>query len=143
MSKSLTFDRSRLCATLWQLAQVFWVGGLFMMQVLVAPALGLTGLAPLLLQDLIAQANVLLVGVAGFGIAVQCLALACAGGVRALREGARGPLLLISLLACLIYLALVLSGAQVGRVQVLSYAVLGVCGLLLVLQPVPGAGRQA
>ncbi|MBD1589170.1 MFS transporter [Pseudomonas typographi] len=143
MSKSFTFDRSRVGATLWQLAQVFWVGGLYVLPLLLVPALRLMGLAPLLVDDVLHQAGQVLIEVASAGIVLQLVLLVAAHGWRTLPGDTRGQLLLLGLAACLIYLGAALAQAQGGRIQVGCYMLLGACGVLLVLQPPPGAARQA
>lgn len=141
MSTSLTFERGRAYAVLWQLAQVFWVGGLYVLQGVVAPAMSLTGLAPLLLDTLMQQAAWVLIQVAGLCIMLQLVLLGTAGGVQALLRDSRGQLLLAALAACLVYLGVTSGEAQAGRVQVFCYMLLAVCGVLLVVQPPPGVAR--
>ena len=47
---------------LWQLAQMLWVGGLWLLHIGLLPVLGLIGLAPLLIDEIVGTLNALLVG---------------------------------------------------------------------------------
>ena len=59
----------------WQLAQTFWVGGLWMLHFVLLPALERMGWAPLLVEDVTQVLRPLLVGFAAFCIALQLLVL--------------------------------------------------------------------
>lgn len=140
MSRSVISDRqpARAGIITWQLAQTFWVGGLWLLQFMVLPALGRIGLAPLLVEEIAGSLKPLLVGFAAFCSALQALVLVQVTGLRGLWRDVRGQLLLaVGLLA----------GSQllmrVGWFESLywasfSYLVMALCGLMLVLQPAPG-----
>ncbi|AGA85548.1 MAG: DUF4149 domain-containing protein [Gammaproteobacteria bacterium HGW-Gammaproteobacteria-9] len=140
MSRSVISDRqpARAGIITWQLAQTFWVGGLWLLQFMVLPALGRIGLAPLLVEEIAGSLKPLLVGFAAFCSALQALVLVQVTGLRGLWRDVRGQLLLaVGLLA----------GSQLlmraGWFESLywasfSYLVMALCGLMLVLQPAPG-----
>jgi hypothetical protein len=122
----------------WQLAQTFWVGGLWLLQFLVLPALGRVGLAPLLVDEIAGSLKPLLVGFAAFCSALQALVLVQVMGLRGLWRDVRGQLLLT---------VMMLAGSQLlmraGWFDSLywasfSFLVMALCGLMLVLQPAPG-----
>ncbi|PKM27808.1 MAG: DUF4149 domain-containing protein [Gammaproteobacteria bacterium HGW-Gammaproteobacteria-11] len=140
MSKSATSDRQPVRAGIitWQLAQTFWVGGLWLLQFLVLPALGRVGLAPLLVDEIAGSLKPLLVGFAAFCSALQALVLVQVMGLRGLWRDVRGQLLLT---------VMMLAGSQLlmraGWFDSLywasfSFLVMALCGLMLVLQPAPG-----
>lgn len=146
MSKSVTFDRPRgfaASAVIWQLAQVLWVGGVWMLHVAVLPVLGQIGLAPLLIEDFGVHAASLLVAFAAVGCGLQVLVLIRAEGLVGLWRDMRGQLLLMAVAACVMYFVLQVGVAGQLRWQLFCYLVLGLSGLLLVLQPVPGRARKA
>jgi hypothetical protein len=140
LSRSVISDRqpARAGIITWQLAQTFWVGGLWLLQFMVLPALGRIGLAPLLVEEIAGSLKPLLVGFAAFCSALQALVLVQVTGLRGLWRDVRGQLLLaVGLLA----------GSQLlmraGWFESLywasfSYLVMALCGLMLVLQPAPG-----
>lgn len=103
------------------------------------PAIAKTGLAPLLVEALSSALRPLLVGLAAACAGVQVLVLVRAEGLVSLWRDMRGQLLLVVLLMAASYL-----GAQrfmpeaAGLWLMFSYLVMAFCGLLLVLQPVPG-----
>lgn len=146
MSKSATFERPRgfaAAAVIWQLTQVFWVGGLWMLHLGLLPVLGKIGLAPLLIDDIGSLMASLLVAFAAFGCGLQALVLTRSQGLAGLWRDMRGQLLLMALLACAVYFVLQMWPAEQLRWQLFCYLVLGLTGLLLVLQPVPGRARTA
>ena len=146
MSKSVTFDRPRgfaASAVIWQLAQVLWVGGVWMLHFAVLPVLGQIGVAPLLIEDFGVLAASLLVAFAAAGCGVQVLVLIQAEGMASLWRDMRGQLLLMAVAACVMYFVLRVGVAGPLRWQLFCYLVLGLSGLLLVLQPVPGRARRA
>ncbi|BFN25305.1 hypothetical protein PSCT_04262 [Pseudomonas sp. SCT] len=140
MSRSVISDRqpARAGIITWQLAQTFWVGGLWLLQFMVLPALGRIGLAPLLVEEIAGSLKPLLVGFAAFCSALQALVLVQVTGLRGLWRDVRGQLLLaVGLLAGSQLLM------QAGWFESLywasfSYLVMALCGLMLVLQPAPG-----
>lgn len=143
MSKSAISDRqpARAGIITWQLAQTFWVGGLWLLQFLVLPAIGRIGLAPLLVEEIAGSLRPLLVGFAALCGALQVLVLIQVTGLRGLWRDVRGQLLLTVIL---------LAGSQLmmraGWFESLywasfSFLVMALCGLMLVLQPAPGSER--
>lgn len=93
MSKSNTSDRRRGFAAapaIWQLTQVLWVGGLWMLHFGLLPALGQIGLAPLLIEDIGSLMASLLVAFAAFCAGVQALVLIQAQGLSSLWRDMRG-----------------------------------------------------
>lgn len=147
MSKSSTSDAAlralSIEAILWQLTQVFWVGGLWVFHVGLVPALKVSGLAPLLVQDISAQIDRWLIGVAAVGLLTQLAVLARVRGVSAWWRLFSGKLLLVGFTACICYYTL-RYGVSVGeRWQVFCFVVLGFSGIALVAQPVPTRARKA
>jgi hypothetical protein len=147
LSKSITSDRRlrapSLEGILWQLAQVFWVGGLWVFHVGLVPALKVTGLAPLLVQDVAGQIDRWLIGVALLGLLTQLAVLARVEGLSAWWRQFRGQMLLLGFGACVGYYTL-RYGISVGeRWQMFCFLVLGFSGIVLVAQPVPVRARQA
>lgn len=146
MSKSPIFNRRRgvaATAVIWQLTQVLWVGGLWMLYFGLLPTLAKVGLAPLLVEDIGKLMASLLVAFAAFCAGLQVLVLVRAEGLRSLWQDRRGQLLLMALLACVVYFALRTLLPGLMRWQLLCYLVLGLTGVLLVLQPQPGRARRA
>lgn len=123
---------------LWQLAQMLWVGGLWLLHIGVLPALGLIGLAPLLIDEIDGLLSALLVGFAAACIALQVLVLVKAEGLESLWRDIRGQLLLMALYACAMYCIVHVWLPEALRWQLFSYLVLGFSGLVLVIQPAPG-----
>ncbi|HHW2424993.1 TPA: DUF4149 domain-containing protein [Pseudomonas aeruginosa] len=124
----------RAGAISWLLAQTFWVGGLWLLQFVVLPALAKTGLAPLLVETVAAALTPLLIGFAGFCAVLQALVLVSSHGPRSLWRDLRGQLLLAVALLCLVYFLV--------RGLAFNYLAVAMCGLLLVLQPVPGRDEE-
>jgi len=123
----------------WRLAQTFWVGGLWLLQFVMLPALGKIGLAPLLVEEIAGTLRPLLVGFAAFCAVLQAVVLMQAQGVRSLWCDVRGQLLLAVLLLAASHFA---AGGQLlesARWLLFSYLVIGLCGLMLVLQEPPRA----
>ncbi|SDV05360.1 MFS transporter [Pseudomonas mucidolens] len=128
---------------LWQLTQMLWVGRVWLLHLAVVPALGLIGLAPLLIEEIGGLLSVLLVGFAAAGVTLQVLVLIKTEGLRSLWRDMRGQLLLMALYACAMYCVVRMLLPEALRWQLFSYLVLGFSGLLLVLQPVPGWSDRA
>ena len=146
MSKSPTFDRPQsrqVSAVLWQLTQTLWVGGLWMLHFGVLPALVKVGIAPLLVEDIGSQTGTLLVGFAGACAVLQLLLLARLQGFAGLVRDVRGQLLWAVLVGCTTYFAVGWMLTDALRWQLLCYLVVGVIGLVLVVQPVPSRARRA
>jgi hypothetical protein len=102
------------------------------------PALEHYGLAPLLLEGIAASLIPLLLGFAGFCALLQKLVLAQVQGVRGLWADFRGQLLLAVLLLVVGFFAGPWLGLAGGSWQLFCYLAVAACGLVLVLQPVPG-----
>ncbi len=134
--------RLRAGAAAWRLAQTFWVGGLWLLHFVMLPALQRIGLAPLLIEEVGAGLRSLLIAFAAFCALLQGLILVQAEGLSGLWRQARGRLLLVILLLAVSYplLRAGLPGAEFAPRFV--YLLLGFCGALLVLQPVPGQPRS-
>lgn len=141
MSKSVTSDPPRLRAPViaWQLAQTFWVGGLWLLHFVLLPALGKIGLASLLVQEVANGLRPLLVGFAVVCVLLQALSLAVALGVRAVWKDMRGQLLLAVLLLALGFFAARAGWLVSDYWQMFSYLAMACCGLLLVVQAPPEA----
>ncbi len=140
MSKSVISKRQpqRAGAASWQLAQTFWVGGLWLLHFVMLPSLEKIGLAPLLIETIGATLNPLLIGFAAFCALLQALVLIQAEGVRSLWRDMRGQLLLVVLGMALAYFAVREWRPDAVRWLQFNYLVLALCGVLLVLQPLPG-----
>ncbi|OLS62489.1 MFS transporter [Pseudomonas putida] len=145
MSKSSTSDDSLgglpVEAILWQLAQVFWVGGLWVFHVGLVPALKVSSLAPLLVQDISVQIDRWLIGVAALGLLTQMAVLLRLRGVAAFGKLFSGKLLLVGFTACIGYYTLRYGVSAGERWQVFCFVVLGFSGIALVAQPVPTRAR--
>lgn len=120
----------------WQLAQTFWVGGLWLLHFVLLPALGKMGLAPLLVQEVESGLRPLMIGFSLACVLLQAMSLLLARGVGALWRDLRGQLLV----------AVLLLGASFfvgpGNWQLFSYLAMACCGLLLVIQAPPEAPRR-
>ncbi|VEF08536.1 major facilitator superfamily permease [Pseudomonas fluorescens] len=127
---------------LWQLTQMLWVGGLWLIHLGLQPALGEIGLAPLLIDEVASAFEVLVVGFAAACVLFQALVLIQAEGLASLWRDLRGQVLLLALYACAMFFAVRFGWPDAQRWQVFSFLILGFSGLVLVLQPVPGwSGR--
>ncbi|AGL82641.1 hypothetical protein [Pseudomonas protegens] len=127
---------------LWQLAQMLWVGGLWLLHLGLLPALGQIGLAPLLIEEISSLLSALLVGFSAACLVLQILVLIQSEGLRSLWRDIRGQLLLMAMYACAMYFVVRILLPEAQRWQLFSYLVLGFSGLVLVLQPVPGWGGR-
>ncbi|MCU1762388.1 MFS transporter [Pseudomonas sp. 14P_8.1_Bac3] len=127
---------------LWQLTQMLWVGGLWLLHIGLLPVLGQIGLAPLLIDEIAGMLNALVVAFAAACVIFQALVLVQAEGLSSLWRDIRGQLLLMALYGCAMFFAVRFAWPDAVRWQVFSYLILGFSGLVLVLQPVPGwSGR--
>ncbi|MFL1516784.1 MFS transporter [Pseudomonas prosekii] len=127
---------------LWQLAQMLWVGGLWLLYLGLLPVLGKIGLAPLLIDEIRGVLDALMVGFATACVIFQALVLIQAEGLASLWRDIRGQLLLMALYACAMFCIVRLNWPDAVRWEAFSFLVLGFSGLVLVLQPVPGwSGR--
>lgn len=127
----------RAGAITWQLAQVFWVGGMWIMHFVLLKALEKIGFASLLIQEVALYTRPLLVGLALVCVLLQLWVLKQTLSFKGLFKDTRGQLLLLAMaLACSFFITQRLwPNAQYWLVY--SYLALGMCGLLLVIQPVP------
>jgi len=125
----------KAAAASWLLAQTFWVGGLWLLRFVVLPALQKVGL---LVQSVADALTPLLVGFAGFCALLQVLVLVTAQGLSSLWREMRGQLLLTALAMVASYLVVNQLAPDAQRWLLFNYLVLALCGVLLVLQPVPG-----
>jgi len=123
---------------LWQLAQMLWVGGLWLLYLGLQPVLGKIGLAPLLIDEIRGALDALMVGFATACVIFQALVLIQAEGLVSLWRDIRGQLLLMALYACAMFCVVRLNWPDAVRWEAFSFLVLGFSGLVLVLQPVPG-----
>ncbi|WP_097305653.1 MFS transporter [Pseudomonas chlororaphis] len=128
---------------LWQLTQMLWVGGVWLLHVGLLPVLGRIALAPLLIEEIGNVLSALLVGFSAVCVVLQMLVLVRAEGLASLWRDMRGQLLLMALCASAMYFVVRLGLSDVERWQLFSYLVLGFSGLVLVLQPVPGWSGRA
>lgn len=103
------------------------------------PALGKIGLAPLLVEEIAGTLQPLLVGFAAFCAVLQGLVLIQAAGFKSLWRDVRGQLLLAVLLLAASYFAAGMGLLDLARWMMFSYLVIGLCGLMLVLQDPPRA----
>lgn len=144
MSKSAIFKRQppRAGAISWQLAQTFWVGGLWLLHFVMLPALERIGLAPLLVETINAALSPLLIGFAGFCVVLQALVLTQAEGLASLWRDLRGQLLLVVLGMTLVFFAVRHWQPGAERWLLFNYMVVALCGLVLVLQPLPGRSSR-
>ncbi len=140
MSKFAIYSPTSLGAgaIAWLLAQTLWVGGLWLLHFLVLPALGHWGLAPLLVEEIGAALSAVLVGLTLCCAVLQLLVLIRAQSLRSLWRDLRGQLLLTVLLAAAAYLGVLRWWPDARQWLLFGYMVLVFCGMLLVLQPVPG-----
>jgi hypothetical protein len=129
-------------AMFWQLAQILWVGGLWLLQIGLLPVLCRIGLAPLLVDEIASMLYSMTVGLAAACVVLQVAVLIRAEGFASLWRDIRGQLLLMALYVCGMYFTVRMGWPEALRWQSFSYLVLGFSGLVLVLQPVPGrSGR--
>lgn len=140
MSKSATSKRSpfRAGAIAWQLAQTFWVGGLWLLHFVMLPALDRIGLAPLLVEEVASSLRPLMVAFAGFCALLQALLLIQHAGIERLWRDARAQLLAAVLALVMVFLLVRFWLPEALYWLNFSYLLLAFCGLLLVVQPLPG-----
>lgn len=131
----------RAGAISWQLAQTFWVGGLWLLQFVVLPALGKLGLAPLLIQEVANSLRPLLIGFAAFCAVLQLLVLVQVSGLRSVLKDVRGQLLLAVLALAASYFVVQAGFVRFDFWLLFSYLVIALGGLMLVVQPPPGRER--
>ena len=131
----------RAGAISWQLAQTFWVGGLWLLQFVVLPALGKIGLAPLLIHEVASSLRPLLIGFAAFCVVLQLLVLVQVSGLRSVFKDVRGQLLLAVLALAASYFVVQAGFVRFDFWLLFSYLVIALGGLMLVVQPPPGWER--
>ncbi|MDD2055105.1 MFS transporter [Pseudomonas putida] len=127
----------------WQLTQVFWVGSLWLLHIVLLPVLKQIGLAPLLVEEVASLMGGVLVALAGVGVLLQIGLLVRAQGLASLWRDMRGQLLLMALYACGMYFLVRYGVPQALRWQLFSYLILAFSGLVLVLQPAPQKSSRA
>lgn len=126
----------------WQLTQMLWVGGFWLIHLGLRPVLGKIGLAPLLIDEVADAFEVPVAGFAAACVTFQALVLVQADGLGSLWRDFRGQVLLMALYACAMFVAVRVGWPQAQRWQEFSFLVLGFSGVVLVLQPLPGwSGR--
>lgn len=125
----------------WQLTQVFWVGSLWLLHIVLLPVLKQIGLAPLLVEEVASLMGGVLVALAGVGVLLQIGLLLRAQGLASLWRDMRGQLLLMALYACGMYFLVRYGVPQALRWQLFSYLILAFSGLVLVLQPPQKSSR--
>lgn len=140
MSKSVTSESrpSRAAEISWQLAQTFWVGGLWLLHFVMLPAIVKLGLASLLVEEIRATLSPLLLAIAAVAVLLQAWVLAHAEGLASLWRDVRGQLLLTVLVLVVSFFVIRSLEADMQRWLVFNYLLVAVCGLALVLQPLPG-----
>lgn len=141
MSKSATSDvlrSSRIVAAVWQLAQGFWVSGLWLLQLIILPMIGASGLAPLLVSDISVRLVPVMVGLAAVGAGLQALALVRSEGLASIWRDIRGQLLLVVVFMALGQGLALRFWPDAEYWLRFSYLLMASCGVLLMLQPVPG-----
>ncbi len=126
----------------WQWAQVAWVGGLWALYLGLLPALAQMGFAPLLIDDITQRIGSLWINFAAVCLGLQGLVLLHSLGWRQACLDRRGHLLLLGGLACAGYFVLPGLLPEALRWGLFCYLILGVIGLALVVQPLPGRARK-
>ncbi|MCO6060139.1 DUF4149 domain-containing protein [Pseudomonas sp. MOB-449] len=139
MSKSATSERPPFWAgaIAWQLAQTFWVGGLWLLHFVMLPALDRIGLAPMLVEEVAASLRPLLVAFAGFCALLQALLLVQSAGFSRFWRDGRAQLLAAALTLAAVFLLVRFWKPEALYWLSFSYLSLAFCGLLLVIQPMP------
>jgi hypothetical protein len=127
---------------LWQLAQTFWVGAFWSLHFVFLPVLQRMGMAPMLVDEIDALLSPMLVGFAVASVLLQGVVLIGAQGIRSLWRDLRGQLLCLVLLVSLAYLTVRHWQPEAEFWLRFCYLVLAFCGLVLVLQPLPGQRRE-
>jgi hypothetical protein len=119
-----------------------WVGGLWLLHFLLLPAIAKTGLASLLVEEIGSTLRPLLVGLAAVCAGLQAMVLVRAERLASLWRDMRGQLLLVVVAMAASYFMARWYWPGVELWLMFSYLVMAFCGLLLVLQPVPGSSRK-
>ena len=132
----------RAGAITWQLAQVFWVGGIWIMHFVLLQALEKLGFASLLVQEVAQYTRPLLIGLALVCVLLQLLVLKQVMPVKQLVKDLRGQLLLAALLLASSFFLTQKVWPTAQYWLMYSYLAVGMCGVLLVLQPIPRRNTQ-
>lgn len=122
----------------WQLAQTFWVGGLWLLQFFFIPSLTKVGLAPLLAVSVAQALTPMMMGFAAFCVLLQALMLTVSAGLASLWREMRGQLLISIFILCVIFFITRAIDPEALRWLHFNYLAVAICGLILVLQPPPG-----
>lgn len=144
MSRSAISDRGRwqAGAIAWRLALTFWVGGMWMLHFVLLPMLEQSGMASLLVESVADQLRPVLIGFAAFCGLWQGLILLGVTGLAGWLRDVRGQLLLCVLLLAAAYGASLQWAPQWLFGQYFCFLAQALCGLFLVLQPVPQGGPR-
>lgn len=124
-------------AITWQIAQVFWVGGLWLLHFVWLPALAKLGFAPVLVQEVTQYTRSVLVGLVLVCVVLQLIVLMQVLPSKRLLKDSRGQLLLVALVLAGAFLLLKVFLPDAQYAANYSYLVLGLSGLFLVIQPIP------
>ncbi|MDT4872218.1 hypothetical protein FQZ97_1073940 [compost metagenome] len=127
----------------WQMAQTFWVGGLWLLHFVVLPALDRIGLASMLVGEVEASLRPLLVAFAGFCALLQAVLLIQYAGLAQLWRDTRAQLLTAVLALVVVFLSVRFRMPEALYWLNFSYLLLAFCGLLLVIQPLPARGMES
>ena len=114
-----------------------------MLHFVLLPALAKYGLAPLLVDELGAALSRFLIGFSAFCALLQLLVLVQTIRLKHILRDVRGQLLVAAELLALTYLLVSYWLPDAYRWLLFNYLVLAFCGLLLVLQPIPGKVNDA
>lgn len=133
----------RVAMAIWQLAQTLWVGSLWLLHFAIAPLLGQTSLASLLIADVMSVLTPFMMGAAALCVLVQMVVLVQLQCLSSLWRDARGQLLLAALLAVVVYGFLLGWQPQALRLQAFFYLAAAACGLGLVVRATPDGEFRA
>ena len=127
-----------VAAVLWRLALTLWVGAICVWPLILGPALTSSGLAPLLIEDLLAHARARSALLVLLGLLVQVLALwMLQRRVTGLWQTQQGRLLCLAGVLALASALLVTQVAEVQYLEGFIQVLLMFFGLRLLLQPLP------
>lgn len=130
------------CDSVWRLLLTLWVGSSWALSFIVLPGLSSTGLAPLLVNDVGAVLVPKVLAMTLFCTLTQAGMLVCLRGLAQLFRESLGLLLLAVILVAAATLLLLQLWPQLLYWRLLGCLLVGLLGLLLVLQPQP-AWRDA
>lgn len=119
------------------LLQTLWVGGLWVMVLVVMPGLFKTALAPILSEAVVSDLAPRIVIVATVSVLLQCVLMARLYFLAGLLRSTAGQFALLSLLFGAAYLGVHYQAPAALKVLSFCYFGMSVCGLFLVLQQVP------